>query len=660
LRTETVSVVVDVIVTDRKGHHVRGLSASDFKLYEDNTPQAIATFTPPAENGKRRQAKATRKDSATSTTSRRVAQERESSPQLITLLIDLGDLHSDSLTRACAAASQFVNKTSSAGNLISVYWVDSRLHLGAPFTRDKQMVLDVIDKLSRRVPAGPFTATERQRSEDELDWMTHQSAAVQPPPGAKSAAPDGMVQARNMLRSWITTANALQARTVFVALRAMALAYRDLPGRKTVVVLSEGFLHALNGGASIEAVIDAANRANVAIYIIDSAGMPVSSPDRFDKNNTSAEKATYDRPDSSPAIGERAGGRATAGMNQFDWLQTLGTDRHTDLGRIATATGGLLVQDNNDIGSALDRVEDDASEFYTLAYSPSNHDYDGAYRKIKVELGKRGYHVRYRRGYWALPPGREMMMTPAAAQLLATIESGERKPSFAPQLNAVLVPSSGGFGVAAAVSMPGKLVHFEKLLGQYQAEVSVLLLARGENGRLLAVHEGFGNMTLKPEDHSDFSAKVFNWQGHVSLQEPQPVTVQAIVRFADGTFGASERTSVDAAQGEGGMRFTGLVLADRSENSACDPGPAEPLCVQGERIMLPAQPQFPRSATLEVYFGVLRIARDSEPGVAPQAYLVVADFDVSTLEPGAYSIETTAQETVARTRSTQRAEFRLQ
>jgi hypothetical protein len=102
-------------------------------------------------------------------------------------------------------------------------------------------------RYSNRIPAGPFTATERQRAEDELDWMKHQSAAVQPPPGAKSAPPDGMVQARNMLRSWITTANALQARTVFVALRAMALDYRDLPGRKTVVVISEGFLHALMG-----------------------------------------------------------------------------------------------------------------------------------------------------------------------------------------------------------------------------------------------------------------------------------------------------------------------------------------------------------------------------------------------------------------------------
>ena len=59
-------------------------------------------------------------------------------------------------------------------------------------------------------------------------------------------------------------------------------------------------------------------------------------------------------------------------MNQFDWLQTLGTDRHGDLGWIANATGGFLIRDTNNLGSALDRVEEDASEYYTLVCSPSN------------------------------------------------------------------------------------------------------------------------------------------------------------------------------------------------------------------------------------------------------------------------------------------------
>jgi hypothetical protein len=375
-------------------------------------------------------------------------------------------------------------------------------------------------------------------------------------------------------------------------------------------------------------------------------------------------------------------------MNQFDWMQTLGSDRHGDLGGIAAATGGFLVQDTNDLGSALDRVENDASEFYTLVYVPSNHNYDGAYRKIKVESTRRGYHVRYRQGYWALPPGREVMMTPAAAQLLATIQSGERKPSFAPQLAAVMVPVAGGFGVAAAVSMPGKLVPFEKQRGQYEAGVSVLLLARDENGRLLAVHEGYGNITLDPQDRDDFATKIFNWQGHVALQDPQPVTVQAIVRFPDGTIGMSAINRVPLAEGGPDLRLTGLVLADRAENSACTSSPTEPLCVLGERIRLVAQPKFPRSTMLEVYCGVLnatsgggqnsplrvtfRIGSGQElnpispkelvaipSGVAPY-YAIRALFDLGKLEPGNYTLEMTAENKDRQGRAAQRAELTVQ
>src|SRR4029077_238199 len=77
LRSETVAVVVDVIVTDPKGPHVPGLSAGVFWLYEDKEPQTIAEFTPPASPAKRRQTKATRTLTAASTSARPATEERD-------------------------------------------------------------------------------------------------------------------------------------------------------------------------------------------------------------------------------------------------------------------------------------------------------------------------------------------------------------------------------------------------------------------------------------------------------------------------------------------------------------------------------------------------------------------------------------------------------
>ena len=306
----------------------------------------------------------------------------------------------------------------------------------------------------------------------------------------------------------------------------MALAYRDLPGRKTVVLFSEGFLHALDGRPEIDAVIDAANRSNVAFYVIDASGITQGGLDS--KDPMSVRRRTYDNP-LGPDLGEGRGGLVAGGLTGFDLGQTLGSNRRGDLGSIARATGGLLIKDTNDLAPALDRVEEDASEFYTLVYSPSNMNYNGAFRKIKVELAQHGYRLRYRQGYWALPPQRATLMTPTAARLLADLESGERKASFRPDISAVMVPATDGrFAMSAAVSMPGRLVRFNKLKDDRLAGVAVLLVARDSEGKLLAVHERYGDMRLKSKEQEEFSARTFNLQDSVSIPGLQAVSMQAL------------------------------------------------------------------------------------------------------------------------------------
>src|SRR5216684_1799012 len=45
IRTETKVVLVDAVVTDKKGNYVHGLTAKDFKVWEDNKEQKITSFT---------------------------------------------------------------------------------------------------------------------------------------------------------------------------------------------------------------------------------------------------------------------------------------------------------------------------------------------------------------------------------------------------------------------------------------------------------------------------------------------------------------------------------------------------------------------------------------------------------------------------------------
>jgi VWFA-related protein len=574
VKSETSAVVVDVIVTDRKGHHVPGLSAGDFKLYEDGIPQAIGSFSPPPAEGEHEPTSSTHAVPTPAAPAGTAPTERAPAPQLITLLIDLGDLHPDSLKQACAAASRFAERTIAAGNLIAIYWVDTSLHLGVPFTGDRDRAFDILEKLSNRVPSGRFSVQEREQTQREVEQLAATSSAQLPQaPGGGSAPPDPAAAERDVLRSWITTANALQARTVFVALRAMALAYRDLPGRKNLVVLSEGFLHAVDGGPQIQAVIDAANRANVAIYVIDGGGLGLNasgtnsamSVEKPVAPTTLYQLGVNQDALGTPSFGEGAPDRVTGGQDVFDRLQTLGSDSRADLGAIARATGGFLVQDTNDLGPALDRVEDDASEFYTLVYYPSNHNFNGAFRHIKVELAEPGGLPRYRQGYWAYPPGREVMMTPAAAQLLAAVQSGARKRSFVPQLKASAAPVEGGsLDIKATVAMPASLVRFNKVRDEYVAGVSVLLIARDEKDQIVAVHERYGEVRLD-QHQRDIYSKTLNLQGHLLVPKPRSVSLQAIVQLADGKVGGSEVRHVDAEPSV--ERTPGLLMSERPSSS---------------------------------------------------------------------------------------------
>src|SRR5262249_28042640 len=117
LRVEATEVVVDVRVTDRKGHPIPGLTASDFRLYEDNSPVAIRSFTPPPEarpaprhstNGNVPPIVET---SSPAFPKAPAATEQTFTGRPITVLIDLGDLRPENLQRVCAATAKFAEET---------------------------------------------------------------------------------------------------------------------------------------------------------------------------------------------------------------------------------------------------------------------------------------------------------------------------------------------------------------------------------------------------------------------------------------------------------------------------------------------------------------------------------------------------------------------
>src|SRR5262249_55486628 len=144
--------------------------------------------------------------------------------------------------------------------------------------------------------------------------------------------------------------------------------------------------------------------------------------------------------ETAPGVGSQSGG-----LSKFDKIKTIGeTTRNEQLEYLADVTGGMFVHNMNDLGPAFAKVVDDAQNFYSLSYRPTNGDFDGKFRKIKVDLARKGYDVRYRKGYWAIPRGQAVAMTPAAAQMISTVRDRGFKSPFSLDIygNVLMAPDA--------------------------------------------------------------------------------------------------------------------------------------------------------------------------------------------------------------------------
>jgi hypothetical protein len=74
---------------------------------------------------------------------------------------------------------------------------------------------------------------------------------------------------------------------------------------------------------------------------------------------------------------------------------------HADMDDVASATGGKAFYNTNGLKQTIAQVVDTGSNYYTLSYTPSNHVWNGNYRKLQIKLAEQGLHLEYRRGYYA-------------------------------------------------------------------------------------------------------------------------------------------------------------------------------------------------------------------------------------------------------------------
>jgi VWFA-related protein len=390
LPAQRVEVVrVEVVVTEKHGRPKTGLKREDFAVFEDGKPQEIVQFLafarpqPPA---------APAASAATAPApAEEPAEEQPLPARYVVLAIDDVHMEIDSLNRVQKAIARFLREDLRPEDQVALVTTSGASALSQEFTSDHAVLRQILSRLSAKGRPPEWTSpphiSEYQAELIESGDPQALDAAVQEiqmsDPFQDAALAEQI--ARRKARAILGEAG-YDVRLTLEALESLCRGLSGLTGRKALFLVSDGFLTGTSarGGRAfdIRRISDAATRAGVAIYALDTRGLIASPPGMSASSRTRAIPATL----SSIEIMRR---RSEEAMRSA-------------MNALAADSGGFLVESANDFRGGLQKFVKDTDTYYVLAYEPTNRARDGAFRRIEVRLpGLRGLKVRTRSGYFA-------------------------------------------------------------------------------------------------------------------------------------------------------------------------------------------------------------------------------------------------------------------
>jgi VWFA-related protein len=376
-------VEVDVIVQDKSGRFVTNLSPQDFLVRDEGTPQQIDLFY--VVNGNIRIAAAGDEGARGAATE---GQFGRAAPRTFIAFFDDQHLTPTGFKRVQAAAFALFTRHFKDGDIGGVV-------VGGAMVNNR--LTTVREELVKAVREARPAAKSNARLFDERTWprlnepeavrivvysdestlrAAVQRACAEDPDACTKPTIDVPSLIREKARMMTDTAR----NGTTLTLQSLAAAMNGLSrldGRKTVLLLSEGFM-ADESWPLVEQIVGMAARANARLYTLDARGL--------DRQNMNDRLSGVD-----PGTGDEMARL----LNQFD----SGSD---SVNSLAVDTGGFVVRNENVFDKAIEQIASDAGIYYVLGYRPARPP-DGKFRKLSVTVNRAGVIVRARRGYVATP-----------------------------------------------------------------------------------------------------------------------------------------------------------------------------------------------------------------------------------------------------------------
>ncbi len=389
IRVYTELVQTDVMVLDKQGKFVDGLTKEDFELRIDGKPRPIEAFERITAGSNEEAQLAAARGTTTINLKRPVPLDRG---RLVFFYLD--DFHMDQpgVVAARKVITTFIDKHMGQNDQAAVTSASGQIGFLQQLTADRKVLRTALDRVTARrhsvsdldrPPMGEYEAIMIERNDRQvIDFFVTET--MRQNPGLNRSIAEQIV--RNRAQVTVTQAAQVNFNTLG-GLESLVRSARNLPGRKVLFFLSGGFLMENRRGnitSKLRDIINAAAKSGVVIYSMDTRGLVASLRD-----------ASTEEPfDPQGRLVHATMGELTASQ---DGMHALAVD-----------TGGKAVFNANDLSRGLEPALKETSTYYLLAWKPEpGTQKQGRFRQLEVKLVRRPeLTVRVRKGFFDLdPPG---------------------------------------------------------------------------------------------------------------------------------------------------------------------------------------------------------------------------------------------------------------
>ncbi|MBA3255412.1 MAG: VWA domain-containing protein [Pyrinomonadaceae bacterium] len=461
VRITTNLVQVDAVVTDNKGKPVTDLRPEEVEIKEDGRPQKITNFSfVSLESMERLDDKQVDKNLPPTPPIRlRPEQVRRT----IALVVDDLGLSFESTYYVRQALKKFLDQQMQPDDLVAIIRTAGGIGALQQFTSDKRQLYAAIEKVKwnpgGRGQVGAFAPISGEPLEAGLGDASG---------GADRQANEEIEQFREDLFAVGTLG----------ALNYIVRGLRELPGRKSVVLMSDGiqiFNASDSFGASrvltsLRRLTDLANRASVVIYTMDARGLQVLGL-------TAADSIQGMTPD-----------QIERGLSD---RRTRFFESQNGLSYLAQQTGGLAIRNSNDLSGGIRRVLEDQKSYYLIGYRPDDSTFETVsgrrrFHNLNLKINRPGkYNVRMRNGFYGITDEEAVpeRRTPQQ-QLLGALTSPFNAAGVHLRLTSLFAnDQNAGSIMRSLLHVRARDLTFKaEPEGWYKAEFDVVAITFGDNG----------------------------------------------------------------------------------------------------------------------------------------------------------------------------------